>query len=88
MCQSLRINVFSNFCVRLESRFIKEDLRIRELMDGAQCIYSEFLGLIAVFSVAKKFITRVWNVLSTPFQCPKFRLEALFVTSLLSESQF
>ena len=36
LCQRLRINVFSNFRVWLESQFIKEDLRIRELTDVAQ----------------------------------------------------
>ena len=88
LCQRLRIDVFSNFCVRFKSRFIKEDLWIRGLMDGIQCVYSEFLGLIVVFSFAKKFITWVWNVLSASFQCPKFRLEALYVLSLLPKSQF
>ena len=62
-CQRLRIDVFSNFRVRLESRFIKEDVRIRKLTDVAQCIYGGFLGLYRHFSVAKKFITWAWNVL-------------------------
>ena len=88
LCQKLRIDAFSNFHVRLESRFIKEDVRIRELIDAAQCIDGEFLGLYRYFSVAKKFITRVWKVISTPFRCPKFRLEVTYVPSLFPKSQF
>ena len=46
------------------------------------------LGLYRHFSVAKKFITRVWNVLSTPFRCPKFRLDAIFETTLFPKDHF
>lgn len=50
--------------------------------------YSGFNGLNRYFSDTKKFITRVGNMILTPFRGPKFRLDATVMSSLFLESQF
>ena len=88
LCQKFLLDVFSNSYVRSESQFFEEGHRIRKLSKVAQWKYSGIKVLFVVFLDTKKFITRDWKVIFAPFQCPKFRLDAIFMPSLLPESQF